>query len=225
MATPLIASPQYAPEVKSAEFNDWFSQIYDPLMFSDDDLTRFYDEYQYKGFDRMKVLVDLRKLVNDPKEVVQIVIICALRGPKRAAETKLISGKTISQYRIPASGLKGSLGVSCARISSATADLAAFYLKRMNAPKRLNLDCPAWLQFPAAGSITLPQEFRTQHLEFAKQFSPQIGGVFNESIYMQMMRNSYLNPELGLFNEPVLSPSKVVDTKKQLSSSASARRT
>jgi hypothetical protein len=178
----------------------WLDELYKPDKYTDQDLLRFYDEYQYKGFNRNKVLQQLKMLVPDPEEATQIIIVCALRGPKRAAETKLLSGRTIESYKIPSSGQKGKNGISCQRITAATADLAAFYLKRMNSPKRLNHPCPGFLQFPAAGSILLPIEYRQMHIDFSRQFSPIIGGIFNEQIYQQMVVNAYLNPKLNLFD-------------------------
>lgn len=210
-----------------AGFELWLQSVYDINSLSQDDLKGWYDVYQYKGFNRSKVLRQLRVLVNDPKEVMQIVLICALRGPRRASKTQLVSGKTIESYRIPASGMKGTDGVSCQRISAATADLAAYFLKKLNVPKRLDIACPGWLQFPAAGSILLPMELRNQHIEFSKQFSSVIGGVFNEPIYQQMMLNSYCDKKLKLFDEPNIiitteSPKTTTSTPSSSSSSSSS---
>jgi len=176
--------------------NAWLDELYDTNKYTDEDLQRFYDAYQYQGFNRVDVLRELRRLVPSTDEAVQIIIVCALRGPQRAAIAKLLSGKTIESYRIPASGMKGQKGISCQKITAATADLAAFYLKRMNAPKRLAVECPGYLQFPSAGSIKLPTSLRNQHIEFSRRFSTVIGGVFNEQIYQQMMNNAYLNEKL-----------------------------
>jgi hypothetical protein len=186
---------------KTQTLDSWMSELYDVSQITDSDIQSWYEEYQYKGFNRKKVLSGLMKLVPDIKEAMQIVVVCALRGPKRAAVTKLRSGRTIESYRIPASGLKGQEGVSCQRITAATADLAAYFLKKMNVPKRLAVDCPAWLQFPSAGSITMTPDLRAQHIEFHKRFSTVIGGVFNEQIYQQMVNNSYLDVKLNLFSE------------------------
>lgn len=189
--------------------SDWFKSLYNVSEISDDELREWYNVYQYQGFNRTEVLAELKHKVDDVKICQQIIVVCALRGPQRAAATKLMNGRLISSYGIPASGMKGSKGISCQRVTAATADLAAYFLKRLNAPKRLNLECPGWLQFPSAGSIILPEPYRTLHLEFANKFSPVIGGVFNEQIYMQMVANAYLDPSLNLFNEPTGSSTKV----------------
>jgi hypothetical protein len=173
--------------------------LYNIADITPEEIKLWNDTYSYKGFDRKKVMKDLMKKVPDVKTAQQIIMVCGLLGPQRASLVKLINGKTIASYGIPASGLKGTDGASCQRITAATADLCAFLLKRINVPKRLNLPCPGWLQFPSAGSITMPNELRQLHIEFAKRFSTVIGGVFNEQIYEQMVANSYIDPKLDLF--------------------------
>ena len=202
-------------EVKSINNEDdqlrtYITDLYNLNNITSDEIKLWNEAYSYKGFDRTKVMKDLMKKVPDVKVAQQIIMICGLSGPKRAALTKLINGKTIGSYGIPASGLKGTDGVSCQRITAATADLCAFLLKQVNVPKRINLSCPGWLQFPSAGSIRLPQEIRAMHIEFAKRFSTVIKGEFNEQIYDQMAANSYLNENLNLFSEnAVVLPSSV----------------
>jgi hypothetical protein len=182
--------------------SEYVAALYNISDITNDELALWNDAYSYKGFDRKKVMIDLMKKVPDVKIAQQIVLICGLLGPQRAANMKLLNGRTVSSYGIPASGLKGNAGVSCQRVTAATADLCAFLLKKINPPKRLNLPCPSWLQFPSAGSIALPSDLREMHIDFARRFSTVIGGQFNEQIYMQMVNNSYLEPNLGLFETP-----------------------
>jgi len=179
--------------------NNFLIELYDISKISDDEIKLWNDSYSYKGFDRNKILKQLQSKVGDPKITQQIILVCGLLGPQRASQTKLINGRIISSYGIPASGAKGTENISCQRISSATADLCAYLLKRIDCPKRLNVACPGWLQFPGAGSIKMPDDLRTQHVEFTKLFSSIIGGVFNEQIYQQMIMNSYLDENLHLF--------------------------
>lgn len=177
----------------------WLTSVYQPDLLPDERLEEIYEELKYDGFNKLEVLGELRKLTHSPEEVIEIVIACSLRGPIQAAKLTLSNGKTISQMGIRGSGLKGQKGISCSRIAAATADLAAYYLKRLQVPKRLNMECPAWLQFPSAGSIKMPDNLRQQHIEFSKRFSEVIGGEFNEQIYSQMVANAYLDPKLKLF--------------------------
>jgi len=191
---PTVVQPQ-----SEDEFKKWIDDIYNIDNFSDEELFSYYEALRYKGFDRVAVLKQLHAKVPDRGVVTQLIIVCALQGPVRASKTKLLNGRTPSELGIPASGAQGSTAVSCQRVTSATADLAAYYLKKFNVPKRLNHACPAWLQFPAAGSIKLPDDLRQVHYDFSKKFSDLIGGIFNEQIYMTMTANSYLDPKLHLF--------------------------
>jgi hypothetical protein len=181
--------------------DDWLSNLYRIDLVSEEELKDWVNLYSYKGFNRAKVLSQLKKKFPNPKEAAEVIVICSMKGPQRAATTIMKNGKSIESQGIPASRVQGTDLISCQRITAATADLAAFYLKRMNFPKRLNIPCPAWLQFPSAGSITLPKDQRINHIEFSKLFSPMIGGVFNEQIYQTMMDNSYLDTNLRLFEE------------------------
>jgi hypothetical protein len=194
------ANTEEQKKIDLVEVNQWLESLYNPNLLSQEKLEYLGELLKYAGFNRFEVLKDLKKLTTTLDETIEIILACALRGPVQAAQTRLTNGKTISQMGIRSSGLKGQKGISCARVTAATADLAAFYLKRLNAPKRLNVDCPGWLQFPSAGSIKLPEELRQQHIEFSKKFSGVIGGVFNEQIYMQMVANAYLDPKLKLFD-------------------------
>jgi hypothetical protein len=179
---------------------EWLSAVYDIQLVSEEELKLYWEAFRYKGFNRDVVLAELEHIMKDPKIVVQSVIVCAMQGPVRASQLPLSNGKSLMQMGIPASGVQGTERLSCQRITAATADLAAFYMKRMNFPKRLyDLPLPGWLQFPSAGSIKLPDNLRQQHIEFHRRFSVLIGGTFRDDIYSTMVANAYLNVELRLF--------------------------
>jgi hypothetical protein len=203
MATEVKVSEDKS-EISDREFANYMNQLYDTSKITDEEIKSWNEVYGYKGFDRKKVLKDLMIKVRDVKDAQQIIMICGLLGPQRASLVKLINGRTIASYGIPASGMKGSSGVSCQRITAATADLCAYFLKKIDMQKRINLPLPGWLQFPSAGSIKLPGELREMHIEFSRRFSTVIGGVFNEQIYQQMMNNAYLDPKLALFDTPII---------------------
>ena len=181
------------------KFNQFVASIYDVSKINDDEFRQWVAAYSYKGFDRGQVLIDLQTKVADPNVVQQIILICGLNGPKKAFETKLINGRTLSSYGIGV-GLKGREGLTCSRITAATADLCAFFLKRLKFRKRVvDSDLPGWLQFPSAGSIRMNARLREQHRDFSIKFSKMIGGEFNEMIYDQMVENAYLDANLNLF--------------------------
>jgi len=179
----------------------WLNKLYDVTILSDIELLKIYEQVRYVGFDRAEMLSKLEEKVADPRLAMEVVLVCSLRGPRKAEEVKLSNGRTLKSMGIPASDQKGTTNISCQRISAATADLAAWYFKKLQVPKRVDSELPAWLQFPTAGSIKLPTRLRILHKEFAVKFSKQIGGEFNESIYLQMEHNSYLDLKLKLFED------------------------
>jgi len=179
----------------------WLSSLYNSKLLSLEELADIYDSIRYIGFNRELMLFKMEAILKDPKICVQAIIACALRGPQAASILKLKNGKSLADMGIPGSGKMGTEDLSCQRIASSTADLAAFYMKELNVPKRIQaLDCPGWLQFPTAGSIKLPANLRDQHRIFAAEFSKVIGGVFREDIYRQMSENAYLDENLHLFD-------------------------
>jgi hypothetical protein len=197
----VVVTKKNEDDQKVSGFDQWISSIYDIQDFDQEELSQYYEALRYHGFDRKKVLIRLYEKVKDKKIVMQLVLLCALQGPNRASQTKLSNGQSPSEMGIPSSGQQKTENISCARITAATADLAAFYLKRLNAPKKFPTHaCPSYLQFPSAGSIIMSDELRQLHIDFAKKFSIQIGGVFNEGIYGQMIANAYLDPKLKLFD-------------------------
>jgi hypothetical protein len=178
---------------------DWLSSVYDPRLMTNDEIVDMIERVKYKGYNREQTLKLMAELFPDPKLAAEIIVTCALKGPQRAAVTVLRNGTTLVDMGIPASGVQGTDALSCNRIIAATADLAAYYLKIADTPKRLDLELPGWLQFPSAGAIKLPPTLRKLHVEFHMQFSKLIGGIFNEQIYNLMVMNSYLDENLGLF--------------------------
>lgn len=187
------------PTMSKIDFETWVRSLYEFKM-SDSEMKHIMDAIAYKGFNREDVLKQLSRL-GDTRVVIELIVLCALRGPIGASKTTMTNGKNPHQMGIPASGGKGIKTLTCGKITAATADLAAYYLKKVNTPKRIISELPGWLQFPSAGSIKLPEHYRAAHIEFSRKFSPIIGGEFNEQIYNQMVSNSYLDESLGLFRE------------------------
>jgi hypothetical protein len=185
--------------IDEKKVEEWRQTLYEAIP-SNEIIQQWSIMYKYAGFDRIEVLNKMMELKLPINTISEIIVVCAMRGPQRASSTMISDNMTIASHGIPGSGQKGTKGLSCARITAATADLAAFYLKRMNFPKRLKKhDCPGWLQFPSAGSIKLPDTLRSLHRDFSIKFSPMIGGVFSEDIYDQMVENAYYDNKLNLF--------------------------
>jgi len=181
-------------------FQSWLDSIYNLDMASDDFINSMKDQFEYKGFNSLEVLKNLFKTINDPKIVVQIIVAGAMRGPIGSTKVKLLNNKYVTDYGIMANGSRGNnKQLTMGKIVASTADLAAWYLKQMNVKPRIKSDLPAWLQFPSAGAIKMPERYRMLHKEFSIDFSKKIGGEFKEDIYSQMEVNSYLNDKLKLF--------------------------
>lgn len=191
------------PAEDEKKIEEWLAQMYDTTDVSEDTVKMLWEMFSYKGFTRIDVMRQIHAIVgNNRRLFVDLVVVTALRGPQAASRLPLSNGKTPTEIGIPASGGKGSKKLTLNKIQAATADLAAYFLKRMKVPKRIAVDCPSWLQFPSAAAITMPRHLRDQHMEFHKRFSMLIGGVFNEQIYTTIESNSYLDPKLNLFDNP-----------------------
>jgi len=187
-------------------FKKWVEDLYVNLL-SDDDLKVSYDAFKFVGFNREEVLEQLYTIIKDAHLVSEISVAIALRGPVAANNLKLSNGRTINSYGIQPNGGRRNKNLTGNKIQAATADLAAYYLKKLNIPKRISsIQCPSWLQFPSAGSLPLDNTLRQQHLEFAIQFSKMITqgpnvvgnavGGFNQQIYDQMASNTYCDDRL-----------------------------
>ena len=195
-----MADPRKTKATESkSDVKDWLLSLYAAKLNDDGFIKQMFESFSYQGFNREEVLAQLKKEVADESICIQLIVLAALRGPAAASKIKLLNRKTPSEMGILTSGGKGTKKLTLNKILAATADLAAFFLKKMDAPKRINIDLPGWLQFPSAGSIKLPPNLRAQHQDFSRRFSSLIGGEFNEGIYSQMQMNEYLDPSLKLF--------------------------
>jgi hypothetical protein len=196
-----VVSPiaNLSQEIKTPEFSEWLTSIYSEQP-SDEELNEMYNTLKYQGFDRNEVLAQIKNLNLSKKLLMEMILVCALRGPVQASQTPLSNKQTLSSMGVGGNGGKGQKRLTCQKVTAATADLAASYMKRLNVPKRIpSIDLPGWLQFPAAGSIKMSDAIRAKHVEFSLEFSKRIGGQFNEQIYEQMKENSYLSDKLKLF--------------------------
>jgi hypothetical protein len=167
---------------------------------TDDDLKEFIHLFVYKGFDRKKVRAQALSAGYSPKQIGIASAVVGLRGPKKAKE--LLTGPISN---LPASGNQGNDSLTLHKIHAAFPEAAALILKRIDnvnpLPKRIVMDLPAWLQFPAAASLPLDdikRGFAALHLDWARRFSLLLpGGVFNEDIYSAMKQDQVsIGPDL-----------------------------
>jgi phage pi2 protein 07 len=190
-------------EISKSELEKWISEIYQDISL--EVLQSWYDEIKYKGFDRASVIKDLKDKLIDNTLIQKFILVCTLRGPVAASQVS-INGRRLIAYGIPLRGIKGQPGASINRVSAALADYAAYMLKKLNVPKKLQMECPGWLQFPAAASIDMPETYRRMHREFTEEFSKRIdlskdgSNGFKPEIYEQMQLNCYYDKSLKLFD-------------------------
>jgi hypothetical protein len=156
-----------------------------------EELVRFFDSIQYQGFSRANVLRDIKNS-NIPRDIIiQIAIATALRGPKKASEI-LYGGKSISAWGVKSSVKPGEVGLSVSRICSAIPHVVVDVFRHFKVPKRIECECPAEYQFPAAAGVKMSKNLRKQHKEFAKKFSELLpNGSFSEVIYESAVRNEF----------------------------------
>jgi len=170
------------------------------LRTSDLDANDFYSSIKYVGFNKDEILNLMMKSDVPSAAFKNIAIAGALRGPKKAASLTVHGGKSALDYNIVATVGAGNEGLSVSRITSVLSSQVAFILKKIDGlPKRVDCDCPAWLQFPAAAGIKMPDDLRASHIEFSKIFSEMIGGKFNMVIYEAMANSAQESEDFQLF--------------------------
>jgi hypothetical protein len=150
---------------------------------------------------------EAQQAIGDPKLVVELAIIGALRGnrPRDAARIMLSNGDDLEHYMIVHNFYAGGGGpgdkLSLVRLSQAFAEPVAMCLKKAfdagKLKKRfLQNKLPPYLEFMGAGSLQMPLEFRGEHRKFAVEFSAVLlnekgeKGTFNRRMYDSMERSA-----------------------------------
>lgn len=158
------------------------------------DAVAIYESIRYVGFNRNEIIKELESKSASLQVVANLSVIGAVRGgnlDKIKTETLPTDTQNfIKRYVKRSARGKGSKELSLLRITAAFPQLAAHVMEYSKVPKKIeSSNLPAALQFPAAGSLPLKSEYRTQHLEFCKEFSALIKGEFQQSIYDSMLSN------------------------------------
>jgi hypothetical protein len=193
---------------KESDLTNWVKTLYETKI-SDEELAIIYESIRYKGFNREQILKAMmaksKELKDGNKVMIEIILCVAIQGPLKASTTKMSNDRTPIQMGIQASGAKGTEVLTCSRICSASSDLAALYMKRLRVPKKLNIECPSWLQFPSAASIRMPDKYRQMFENFIKKFELRIDKrkineadrqIIGHDIYEQQIMNSYCDPKI-----------------------------
>lgn len=180
--------------VTGQEIYEFYNNLPDSKLFE------IYDAFRYKGFDRELVLKQISiKFKNNMDDAVQIVLSAAIRGPVFTVDEPLSSNKSPADMGIGVSS-PGSQDLSISKMVSATADIVAMQMAKLKVPKRINVDLPAWFQFPGAAALHL-KKYQNSHREWSIQFSELIGGDFNIDLYNQISQNKYGDENIELICE------------------------
>jgi len=160
----------------------------------DYELTSFIQKIEYQGFDRLfYIKTALSKM--SVSMFCRYAILGAVRGSNfdRIVETceempkDLIAGFTSLKFvKTP----KKRDELTILRCTASIPHWCAYYLRQANIAKKLNMSCPAPLQFPGAASLPMSKEVRMWHISFCQSFSALLpGGRFRVTIYMTAMSN------------------------------------
>lgn len=183
----------------------WSGQIKDLIDRPEGDLNEIYDSIKYDGFDREVLKEALIESGASSTVVMTVAAMGAIRGtsywnldkdklnPKVRSwiesNCKGFRKSRKGKGKKSGSGLK-STDLTILRVTSVVPDAAALFMFMVGAPKKIpDHPCPAYLQFPAAGSLPMSREIRMLHVSFCEQFSTLIGGTFNIQLYEAMMQN------------------------------------
>lgn len=160
---------------------------------SDNLIKEIYDSIAFSGFNRDLIISEL----NAKKASLEVVSTLAFLGAVRGGKLSKLEGlelktevKDFMRLHIAKDHKDNPRAITILRITATFPQVAAYMLMRSDAPKKIeSSDLPAFLQFPAAGSLPLNDSIRELHKEFCINFSKLINGKFDESIYEAMQAN------------------------------------
>jgi hypothetical protein len=164
------------------------------VVEKDYDLTGYIRGIEYQGFDRLYyVKMALQKM--SVSLFSRFAILGAIRGSNF---TKVVeSCETMPQDMVTAFSSLGFVKtpkkkdhITILRCTASIPHWCAYFLLTANVEPKIQLQCPAPIQFPGAASLPMSRKVRIQHLEFCVAFSSLLpGGVFNFNIYQTAMKN------------------------------------
>jgi len=152
------------------------------------------------GYSLTKIAKKAMDKIGDPKLVLELSIIGALRGndPKNAGDIHLCNGATLASFMdvLVKNGVLSRVGkgagdkLTLPRLAAAFAEPVAQALKKLHSEKPLDKrfrmnKLPPYYEFSGFGTLTLPPKVRDEHRIFAHEFSKAIsgGGILDPEIY------------------------------------------
>jgi hypothetical protein len=203
----------------STELIAFFNQVDSVAATAD---ANFISNIEFKGFDINTIAATAMSKIGDPKLILELAVIGALRGnhPKDSASIVLSNGSNLEAYlqdrvmdgtfhlgESAGSRGKGAGGkLTLVRLSHAFAEPVISALQKVHAvrplTKRFSVNkLPPYMEFMGAGALDLPKHLRQEHLIFAHEFSAalrSVGGSFNEKLYDAACNNAVKTRKLRL---------------------------
>jgi hypothetical protein len=214
---------------------DEFTEFMSLIDTAASDVTRNFvgDLEHHGGFSLSKIAKSAMNKIGDPKLVLELAIIGALRGnsPKDASEIKLCNGSSLANFmdmmvkngvfQLTGKGARDKLTLS--RLASAFAEPVAQALKKINSEKplvkRFKMNkLPAYYEFAGFGSLLLSPKMRQEHLIFSHELSKLIsgGGVLDEEIYGKMSSDAVSIRSLEVSDSELLDFARPTEDVKDL---------
>jgi hypothetical protein len=157
-------------------------------------MNAFISAIEYQGFNRL-YYIGVALSVMSVSLFCRFAILGAIRGSNftRIVDTcEQMPADMISKFTslgfVKTPKKKDHLTIL--RCTASIPHWCAFYMNEAGVAKKLNMLCPASIQFPGAASLPMSREVRIQHIEFCVAFSSLLpGGAFRVSIYLTAMGN------------------------------------
>jgi len=209
---------------------DEFTEFMSLIDTAASDVTRnFVGELEHHGgYSLSKIAKNAMNKIGDPKLVLELAIIGALRGntPRDASEIKLCNGSSLANFMdmMTKNGVFGKGPgdkLTLPRLSAAFAEPVAQALKKIHSEKPLEKrfkmnKLPPYYEFSGFGTLRLSPKMRQEHLIYSHEFSKAIGGTLDEEIYGKMSSDAVTIRSLEVNDSELLNFARPTEDAKDL---------
>lgn len=158
------------------------------------DLTAFIRDIEYQGFDRLFYIKHCLARMS-VSLFARFAVLGAIRGSnfariketcERVPDDMTLAFSSLGFVKTP----KKRDHITILRCTASIPHWCAYYMLKAGVTHKLNMACPAPIQFPGAASLPMSKEVRILHIKFCIAFSSVLpGGSFSMSIYATAMAN------------------------------------